>query len=96
LGQLTVDDALCEKPDPNFFGFARGRISRSGYGRDEILHVAQSQYHDIGIAKALGYKTCWIERRKGLGGFGGTIAVEKLTTPDFHFATLGEFADKAV
>jgi putative hydrolase of the HAD superfamily len=64
--------------------------------RDEILHVAQSQYHDIGIAKALGYKSCWIERRKSLGGFGGTIAVEKLTTPDFHFATLGEFADKAV
>jgi putative hydrolase of the HAD superfamily len=93
---VTVDDALCEKPDPNVFGFARGRISRSGFGRDEILHVAQSQYHDIGVAKALGYTTCWIERRKGLAGFGGTIAVEKLTTPDFHFATLGELADKAV
>lgn len=93
---VTVDDALCEKPDPNFFGFARGRISRSGFGRDEILHVAQSQYHDIGVAKALGYKTCWIERRKGLKGFGGTIAVEQLTKPDFHFATLDELADKAV
>ena len=92
---VTVDEALCEKPDPNFFGFARGRISRSGFGRDEILHVAQSQYHDIGVAKALGYTTCWIERRKDLAGFGGTIAVEQLTTPDFHFATLGELADKA-
>lgn len=93
---VSVDDALCEKPDPNFFGFARGRISRSGFTRDKILHVAQSQYHDIGIAKALGYTTCWIERRKGLGGFGGTIAVETLTKPDFHFATLAELADKAV
>jgi putative hydrolase of the HAD superfamily len=93
---VTVDDALCEKPDPNFFGFARGRISRSGFGRDQILHVAQSQYHDIGIAKALGYTTCWIERRKGLGGFGGTIAVEKLTVPDHHFSTLAELADRAV
>lgn len=93
---VSVDDALCEKPDPNFFGFARGRISRSGFTREAILHVAQSQYHDIGIARALGYTTCWIERRKGLGGFGGTIAVEKLTTPDFHFATLAELADRAV
>ena len=93
---VTVDDALCEKPDPNFFGFARGRISRSGFGREQILHVAQSQYHDIGVAKALGYRTCWIERRKGLKGFGGTIAVEQLTTPDFHFTTLSELADKAV
>jgi putative hydrolase of the HAD superfamily len=92
---VTVDDALCEKPDPVFFGFARGRISRSGFGRDEILHVAQSQYHDIGVAKALGYTTCWIERRKGQGGFGGTIAVDALTTPDHHFSTLAELADRA-
>jgi putative hydrolase of the HAD superfamily len=92
---VSVDEALCEKPDPNFFGFARGRISRSGFGREEILHVAQSQYHDVGIAKALGYTTCWIERRKGLGGFGGTIAVERLTTPDYHFSTLEELAEKA-
>lgn len=92
---VTVDEALCEKPDPNFFGFARGRISRSGFGRDQILHVAQSQYHDIGVARALGYATCWIERRKGLKGFGGTIAVERLTTPDHHFTTLAELADRA-
>ena len=92
---VSVDDALCEKPDPNFFGFARGRISRSGYARDQILHVAQSQYHDIAVAKALGYTTCWIERRKGQRGFGGTIAVETLVTPDFHFTTLAELADRA-
>ena len=93
---ISVDDALCEKPDPNFFGFARGRISRSGFVRDQILHVAQSQFHDIGVAKALGYATCWIERRKSQPGFGGTIAVDKLTTPDFHFGTLAELADVAI
>jgi putative hydrolase of the HAD superfamily len=92
---VTVDEALCEKPDPNFFGFARGRISRSGFGRDEILHVAQSQYHDIGVASALGYTTCWIERRQGQEGFGGTVSVEKLTAPDFHFPTLAGLADAA-
>lgn len=92
---VSVDDALCEKPDPNFFGFARGRISRSGFVREQILHVAQSQYHDIAVSKALGYTTCWIERRKGQRGFGGTIAVDRIVTPDFHFATLGELADVA-
>ena len=92
---ISVDDALCEKPDPNYFGFVRGRISRSGFVRDDILHVAQSQYHDIGVAKTLGYATCWIERRKGLKGFGGTIAVDTLTKPDFNFSTLAELADQA-
>ena len=92
---VTVDDALCEKPNPLFFGFTRGRISRSGFHQHETLHVAQSQYHDIGVAKSLGYQTCWIERRRGLSGFGGTIAVDSLTTPDFHFSTLAELAEKA-
>lgn len=90
---VTPDEARCEKPDPKFFAFARGRLSASGYALEDILHVAQSQYHDIGVARELGYKVCWIERRKGLRGFGGTQVPAKLTAPDYHFATLGELAD---
>jgi putative hydrolase of the HAD superfamily len=90
---VTPDEARCEKPDPKFFAFVRGRLSASGYVLEDILHVAQSQYHDIGVARELGYTVCWIERRKGLGGFGGTQVPAKLTKPDYHFATLGELAD---
>ena len=91
---ISVDEALTEKPDPVYFGFVRGRISRSGFVQSEILHVAQSQYHDIGVAKQLGYTTCWIERRKGLSA-GGTIKAAAQTVPDYHFATLAELADRA-
>jgi putative hydrolase of the HAD superfamily len=89
---VTVDEARCEKPDPVFFGFTRGRLSVEGYVLEDILHVAQSQYHDIGIARSLGYTVCWIERRKGLKGSGGTLEA-KHTKPDYHFATLAELAD---
>jgi putative hydrolase of the HAD superfamily len=89
---VTVDEARCEKPDPVFFGFTRGRLSRDGFVLEDILHVAQSQYHDIGVARKLGYTVCWIERRKGMKGSGGTIAAEH-TKPDHHFATLAELAD---
>lgn len=92
---VTADDARCEKPEKSFFAFARGRLSRDGILQPDILHVAQSQYHDIGIARQLGYTVCWIERRKAVGGFGGTIAVETLTAPDYHFSTLKELADLA-
>lgn len=92
---VTVDEALCDKPDPKFFAFARGRLSRDGHGLHDILHVAQSQYHDIGVARQLGYTVCWIERRKGLKGFGGTLEVAELTKPDYHFTTLAELADAA-
>ena len=90
---VTADEARCAKPDPQFFAFNRGRQSVLGYKMEEILHVAQSQYHDIGIARSLGYKTCWIERRQGQKGFGGTPAVAALTKPDFHFSTLKALAD---
>jgi putative hydrolase of the HAD superfamily len=90
---VTVDEALCEKPDPQLFAFARGRLSAAGFGLEDILHVAQSQYHDIGVARRLGYTVCWIERRKGLEGWGGTQVPPQVTKPDHHFATLGELAD---
>ena len=90
---VTADDTGCAKPDPQFFAFNRGRQSAFGYKQEEILHVAQSQHHDIGVAKSLGYQTCWIERRQGQRGFGGTPAVAELTKPDFHFASLQALAD---
>lgn len=90
---VTADETGCAKPDPQFFAFNRGRQSALGYKMEEILHVAQSQHHDIGVAKALGYKTCWIERRQGQKGFGATPAVARLAEPDFHFPTLKALAD---
>ncbi|KFC75926.1 2-haloalkanoic acid dehalogenase [Bosea sp. LC85] len=89
---VTADEAVHPKPDPLFFAFNRGRQAAFGYKQDEILHVAQSQYHDIGVAKSLGYTTCWIERRQGQKGFGGSPTVE-ITKPDYHFATLKALAD---
>jgi putative hydrolase of the HAD superfamily len=90
---VTCDDTGCAKPDPAFFAFNKGRQSAFGYQQSEILHVAQSQYHDIGVALAQGYATCWIERRRGQKGFGGTPAVANLAKPHFHFASLKELAD---
>jgi hypothetical protein len=92
---VSADDALCEKPDPQYFAFARGRISRDGIVKNEILHVAQSQYHDIGVAMSLGYTVCWVERRQGMAGSGGTITAAERTVPHYHVATLAELADLA-
>ncbi|GAB1583998.1 HAD-IA family hydrolase [Phyllobacterium phragmitis] len=90
---VTVDEAQFPKPDPRFFSYNLGRQSAFGFRQDEILHVAQSQYHDIGVARSLGYSVCWIQRRMNQEGFGGSPHPGKVTKPDFHFATLGELAD---
>ncbi|WP_315837869.1 HAD family hydrolase [Bradyrhizobium prioriisuperbiae] len=92
---VCADETGVAKPNPEFFAYTKGRQSAFGYKQSDILHVAQSQYHDIGIARQLGYKVCWIERRQGMAGFGGSPEV-KLTKPDFHFATMKAFADAAL
>ncbi len=90
---VCFDDTGVAKPDPTFFAYNRGRQSALGYKQRDILHVAQSQHHDIGIARQLGYTVCWIERRQGLEGWGGTPEPKTVTKPDYHFATLAELAD---
>jgi putative hydrolase of the HAD superfamily len=90
---VTAEDVGVNKPDPQMFAYCRGRQSVHGYGLADFLHVAQSQYDDIGVAKRLGFTVCWIERRRGQEGFGATPVPDKVTEPDYHFATLAELAD---
>lgn len=90
---VTCDEAGTAKPDPRFFDYNRGRQSAFGIGPRDILHVAQSQHHDIGVARELGYAVCWIERRHDQKGFGGTPVPAKVTEPDFHFPSMAALAD---
>jgi putative hydrolase of the HAD superfamily len=90
---FTVDDTATEKPDPAFFQQVFDFIVRDGGSKSDILHVAQSQYHDIGISRQLGLTNCWIERRHAQQGYGGTIEPAEFTPPDFHFHTLAQLAD---
>jgi len=85
---VTAEDAGVNKPDPQVFAYCAGRQSASGYTRDEWLHVAQSQYHDIATAKRMGVATCWIERRHGRHGFGATPSPPVVTEPDYHYPSL--------
>jgi putative hydrolase of the HAD superfamily len=90
---VTAEMVGWNKPDPQVFAYVRGRLSLEGYGLADILHVAQSQYHDIAVARKLGYQTCWIERRKGKQGSGATPSVKHVAIPDYHFSSLAELAD---
>ena len=90
---VTAEMVGWNKPDPQVFAFTRGRLSKEGYTFEDILHVAQSQYHDIAVSRRLGYHTCWIERRKGKTGTGATPKIQSVAIPDYHFGSLVELAD---
>jgi putative hydrolase of the HAD superfamily len=90
---ITCDVALSEKPDLQFFAYARGRIEGAwGFKKADNLHVAQSQYHDIAATRKLGIDSCWIQRRHDQVGSGGTIDSVH-TEPDIHYLSLAQLAD---
>ncbi|MDP9758553.1 putative hydrolase of the HAD superfamily [Agrobacterium sp. SORGH_AS 745] len=90
---FTADDTGTEKPDPAFFEKVFAFVESEGASKDDILHVAQSQYHDIGISRKLGMTNCWIERRHAQKGYGGTIEPENFTEPDYHFTSMAGLAE---
>ncbi|WP_341485697.1 HAD-IA family hydrolase [Thioclava sp. GXIMD4215] len=92
---FTTDDTGCEKPDPDYFHQVFAYVEQDGGSKEDILHTAQSQYHDIGISRALGMTNAWIQRRHAQSGYGGTIAPKEFTEPDYHFHALAGLAQAA-
>ncbi len=78
------------KPDPRNFEYL---IEHAGVPEQAILHVAQSRFHDVAPARALGLTTVWVNRRGDAGSGGATApsdAVPHLEVPDM--ATLAHLA----
>lgn len=82
---VTAEDVGSYKPAPAHFERARTLLAEEGIGPDQVLHVAQSLFHDVQPGRAAGFATCWIDRRAGRGG-GGTPDVD--VTPDVTFTDL--------
>jgi 2-haloacid dehalogenase len=62
-------------------------LSRLELPPAEVLHVAQSLFHDVVPAKSLGMTTVWVNRRGGRPGFGATPPAEAradLEVPDLR------------
>ena len=79
---VTAQQAHSYKPSENNFRLALERI---GLPKEQVLHVAQSLYHDVAPAKHLGLSTLWINRRAGKPGSGATppaSAAADLVLPD--------------
>jgi putative hydrolase of the HAD superfamily len=89
--RVTCDEVGVNKPSPRVFEYVLDKLAPAGVEKKDILHTAQSQYHDIVPASELGFATIWIERRSGKGGFGATPRPEQIATPTFHAASMADF-----
>ena len=94
----TADAIGAYKPaDRNFVYLLDHLKSELGMNRSDVLHTAQSLYHDHAPANRFRLANAWIDRQRlsGRGGWGATERVETMPTTDFVFYSLGEMAEAA-
>lgn len=88
--QVTCDEVGVNKPDRRVWRYL---LDKLGIDSEELLHCAQSQYHDIASAKAFGLATAWIERHPQRTGWGATPAPAHVVDPDIHVHDLAQLAE---
>jgi 2-haloacid dehalogenase len=88
----TAQDIGSYKPDPRNFVYLLERLAELGVRREQILHVAQSLWHDHAPANAMGLRSVWIDRRADAGGWGATATPPDGVRYDARFTSLGAFA----
>ena len=66
---ITSQQVGSYKPSQANFEFA---IEKMGVAPERLLHIAQSVYHDIVPAKAMGLTSVWVNRGAGKEGGGAT------------------------
>ena len=89
---LTAEDIGSYKPDDRNFRYMLETLGGMGYAKDEILHTAESLFHDHEPANRAGLASCWIYRRHSDAGFGATMAPSEMPRYEFRFTSLLEMA----
>jgi 2-haloacid dehalogenase len=90
----TAQDIGSYKPDPRNFQYLIREVEKLGLKKSDILHTAQSLYHDHVQAEAAGLARCWINRRGDTGtGSGATKPVAKMPKVDFQFPTMAAMVE---
>lgn len=89
---LTAEDIGSYKPDDRNFRYLLETLAMLGHGRHEILHTAESLFHDHEPANRAGLTSCWIYRRHADSGFGATMAPSEMPKYQFRFTSLMEMA----
>jgi len=87
----TAEDIGSYKPSARNFEYMLAHLGALGVEKRQILHTAESLYHDHRPANEFGIASCWIYRRHAQEGFGATRDPGGMPRLDFRFDSLTEF-----
>ena len=88
----AAEDIGSYKPDLRNFEYMLENLKRLGIEAKDILHTAESMFHDHAPANKMGLRSAWIYRRHAQEGFGATMNPGAMPKYDFRFNSMGELA----
>lgn len=88
----TAQDVGSYKPSDRNFEYMLEHLGRRGIEKSQILHTAESLFHDHVPAARHGLTSCWIYRRHDQEGFGATMDPGNRPDITFQFNSMAEFA----
>ena len=86
----TAEDVGSYKPASGNFDYMLEQVKPLGLGKDDILHTAESLFHDHAPANQFGLTSCWIYRRHDREGFGATMDPGEMPKIDFQFNSMAD------
>ena len=92
---ITAEDVGSYKPMENHFRALDRTLGELGIDRSELVHVAQSLYHDHVPARREGLRSVWINRRHDRMGWGATPEPSEAWSYDLEFTSMADFAAAA-
>jgi len=90
---ITAEDVGAYKPAENHFRALDSALAELAVERSQLLHVAQSLFHDHVPAKREGLPSVWINRRHDRPGWGATPEPSGEWSYALESPSMGDFAD---
>ena len=88
----TAEDVGSYKPSDRNFDYMLEKLKDLKIEKKDILHTAESMFHDHGPANRYGLASCWIYRRYDQEGFGATMNPGEMPKYDFRFNSMADLA----
>ena len=89
----TAEDIGSYKPDQRNFDYMLKNLTSIGINKPDILHPAESMFHDHAPANRANLANCWIYRRHNQTGFGATMNPGDMPAYLFSFNSMAELVE---
>lgn len=87
---ITAEDVGSYKPSDRNFEYMLEKLGGMDIRREQVLHTAESMFHDHVPGSRHQLASCWIYRRHDQTGFGATMNPGEQPRVDFQFNSMAD------